>query len=360
MQITAIEIKNFRCFASFKHIFNGPLTIIEGPNGSGKTSLIEALHYMCYGKSFRTHNTQDLSHLESNAFFVKISIKNGTEQHNIQIGYSEDKRAIKVDGKKIDAYKDLIQHYRTITITEDDILIIKGAPEFRRTFLDQSLLLHQPAYAAYLKEYRKVLKQRTALLLSDAAWSQESYIIWTEKLWNIAQNIQTFRIQFLEQLECEVQALIQQFFPELPLVQLIYKKATPIETVQAWMALSQGRERQTRRTLFGPHIDDFDIIWGQNPAKMYASRGQQKLLAVLIKVTHCFLLNKQAIVLLDDFMTDFDDNRACSLLDLFLKKQVHLICTVPSKKSVLAAHLQAQGAEVLELPNLFNPPSQDI
>lgn len=349
MQIASIEIKNFRCFLSFKHTFSGSLTIIEGPNGSGKTSILEALHYACYGKSFRTSSSEELVRHDSDTCFIKILINQGTEQHTIQIGLSEDKRAIKIDGQKIVAYKELIKHYRSITITEDDILIVKGAPEFRRTFLDQALLLHQPEYAPLLKLYRRVLKQRTALLLSDTGWNQESYILWTEKLWDLAAQVSAYRIQFLEVVEQEIKDLINQFFPELSSVQLSYKSAIAFITVEQWIDSQQARERQSGRTLFGPQIDDFEITYGGTLAKTYASRGQQKLLAVLLKVAHCFLLNQQVIVLLDDFMTDFDDTRVYALIDLFLQKQVHLICTVPSKKSALALYLETRGAELLEL-----------
>lgn len=348
MQIASLEVKNFRCFTSSKYTFSGPLTIIEGPNGSGKTSLLEALHYACYGKSFRTNSSAELMRHTSETFFIKIEVTGPESNHTIQIGLSETDRSIRVDGQKVSTYKELLNHYRSITITEDDIQLIKGAPEFRRTFLDQMVALHYPT-TPLLPLYRRILKQRNALLSSPDSWSYDSYELWTERLWEIGTKIVEKRLQLLALLEQEVAQLTQQFFPDLPRLQLVYKSATTVSSAKVWIQEQSHREQQAGRTLFGPHLDEFTIISDNIPAKVFASRGQQKLMAILLKVAHFFLLKSQSVILLDDFMTDFDDKRAYALLDLLIHKQAHLICTVPTKKSPLALYLAQHGAEHLEL-----------
>lgn len=352
MHITSLEVKNFRCFTSFKHTFIGPLILIEGPNGSGKTSLLEALHYACYGKSFRTNTPEELIQHASDIFFIKLELQEEGEQHVLQLGFSKDKKSIRINGKKITTYKELLHHYRAITITEDDILIIKGSPDQRRSFLDQAVLLHHPHAAASFKLYRKILKQRTALLLAQT-WDNTSFELWTEQLWQIAQQITHFRLQLLHALEQETNRLLKKFFPEFNTISLLYKPSCTITSWEQWVLLYSYRERQAQRTLFGPHIDDFEIIAAGKMAKTYASRGQQKLLAVLLKIAHFSLITqqtgKQAVILLDDFMTDFDDNRAYALIDLLIEKKANLICTVPTQNSSLALHLHKYGAQHLKL-----------
>lgn len=296
--------------------------------------------------------SEELIHHASDTFFIKLEIQEESAHHTLQIGVSREEKSIKVDGQKIATYKDLLNHYRAITITEDDILIIKGSPDQRRTFLDQAVMMHHPSSAATFKLYRKVLKQRAALLLATS-FDASSYELWTEQLWQLAQQITHLRLQLLQDLEQEVQLLIQNFFPEFTRISLFYKPACTIQSLEQWITLNTYRERQARRTLFGPHIDDFEILSQGKTAKLYASRGQQKLMAVLLKIAHFSLITKQtgkqAVILLDDFMTDFDDNRAYALIDLLIEKKAHLICTVPTQNSPLALYLRKHEAEHLKL-----------
>ncbi|HSW73657.1 MAG TPA: AAA family ATPase, partial [Candidatus Limnocylindria bacterium] len=135
MQLTQLYLKNFRCFADKTITFESPLVLIEGNNGSGKTSLLEALHYLCYLRSFRTHSPRDLLFFGHETFFIKaLCEQSGTvaQNHEIQVGFSHKKRLVKIDQRAVSSYKELMDYYRIVTLTEDDVVLIQGGPDVRR------------------------------------------------------------------------------------------------------------------------------------------------------------------------------------------------------------------------------------
>jgi len=162
--IEKIQLNQFRCFDNATIDLDNPIVLIEGDNGTGKTSLLEALHYTCYLRSFRTHLQKELVRGNENTFFVKVLLRNQDLHHNVQVGFSHTKRVVRIDGKAISSYKELMDYYRIISITEDDIELIKGAPELRRDFLDSALFLIDPDFLQKIKKLRKIVENRNGLL----------------------------------------------------------------------------------------------------------------------------------------------------------------------------------------------------
>ena len=169
MQIHHIHLKNFRCFADFSLAIEKPIVIITGDNGSGKSSLLEAIHYGCYLRSFRTHTPGELIHFGDTSFFMKFEVESVFMRNTLQIGFAGKKRLVKIDQKTITSYKELAQFYRIVTLTEDDLFIIKGGPEIRRFFIDQAIALQNPEFVTVMKQYRAVLEQRNSFLQKNGA-----------------------------------------------------------------------------------------------------------------------------------------------------------------------------------------------
>lgn len=355
MRLVALELKNFRCFKQALYRFDHQTALIVGPNGSGKSSLIEALSYACYLKSFRTSSMGELIKHESEGFFIKIITEQAGIERTITIGYTGNDRLIKVDGQEVTSYRDLISQYRVVTVTEDDIAIIKGAPEVRRTFIDQACMLNNPDYAKLHARYRRILKQRNELLASQ--WHGEFYELLTEQLWKLADEMSAERIRYLEALEKQVRHSFATCGIDKE-VQLRYKTNRADHDAQSWMREHQARERALRRSLCGPHLDDIEIVMtdtrskngaaGQGAARQYASRGQQKLLALALKLSQFSLLGP-SLCLLDDFMTDFDTIHARAVLTLLQSAQEHTIFTVPTADSHLERMLADRPHDMVRL-----------
>ncbi len=360
MFVTSLHLKQFRCFSAQTIAFDGKLVLIEGPNGVGKSSLLEALHYACYLRSFRTHVPRELVSFDTDAFFIKVSVRaeqQGGELHTVQVGFAGKKRAVKVDGRPVRSFADLMQYLRVVTVTEDDVQLIKGGPELRRTFIDQALVLHQPAYVDQLKTFKQVLENRNALLHAHGRFNEHVYAILTEQLWRHTHDIQQVRMTYLAAIQAKTNILLHEHIDDGLAITVRYQPRK-MDPAQAWENFEQGlgqlqpAERRMGRSLFGAHLDDIVIEFQRRRSRAYASRGQQKLTVLLLKIAQLQELAIQkgaGILLIDDFMTDFDDDRIERLLGLLMELPGQVIVTSPTRRSFFENRLVELGAQRISL-----------
>lgn len=345
MHIQKLSLKNFRCFESFDVNFTAPLILISGANGSGKTTLLEILHYCCYLRSFRTHVVNELPTFNHSSFHIKADITaHDGFNHTITIGVENKKKLVKVDQKTITTYKELTQLYRAITLTEDDLLLVKGSPEIRRSWIDQACSLVNPEHVTTLRHYRKLVQQRNALLHTN--FDMDSYTIWTERLLDMSSVIRSERNELLKTFQVYVNKLLDTYFASECTISLTYKEKRVSESQLI------HQERAMRRSMIGAHLDDIAISFKHNHARSFASRGQQKLVTLLLKISelqHLSSLGFDALLLLDDFMTDFDTKRIDILLNVLDNLNTQIICTSPTIDGYLERTLLGRGAQHIKL-----------
>ena len=359
MFLTSFNAQQFRCFERLSVNFDNRLILIEGLNGAGKTSLLEAIHYLCYLRSFRTHIPYDMLKFGSDSFFVRAEFKNALDDlatNEIQVGLEGKKRLVKVNQKAAGTYKEVLDHYRVVTLTEDDLFLIKGGPEIRRSYIDQLLFLQSPSIISLSKHIKSILDQRT-MVLRASNHDAVSYDIWTHQLWEKSVALGQARTQARAQLEKQMNELFATYFEGTISASMTYhaKNMGHHSTYEEWQAHHLHlveQERRFGRSLFGAHLDDFSISFQDKRSRSYASRGQQKLLIVLLKIAQIKLLLAQkgsAIFLLDDFMTDFDPQRAAAILPALMDLPSQLIFTSPGKTGSFEEQLLAMGAQHITL-----------
>lgn len=354
MQLRSLEVKNFRCFTHRTIAFDSGVILIEGDNGSGKTSLLEAMHYGCYLRSFRTHNPRHMIAHGQESFFVKIHVAEDSgllaTEHEVQVGFAGKRRSVKLDQRPISSYKELMDSYRTVTVTEDDIGLITGGPEIRRNFLDAAIVLDNPVFTRTLSELRRITEQRASLLVQRNN-NQELYRLWTEQLWEKSRIVQQARISLLSKIHEEAKRLIDTMFQGFYRLNMTYNPKINLEisSFQEWyhaQPFLHQNELQAGRSLFGAHLDDFSIHFQDTQSKLYASRGQQKLLVMLIKMAQVQEISRSrgpVILLLDDFLTDFDKKRAECCLQMLTGLKGQLILTSPQSADCLSGMVKNLG-----------------
>lgn len=327
MIIQDVTIKNFRCFSEKKLRFDGRVVVIEGPNGSGKSSLLEALHYCCYLRSFRTHLHRDLVSLSDDYFFLDVGFfHHATNSYDrINVGFSPaEGKVVKFNERPIQSYKEIINHFRIVTLAADDLMLVNSSPEMRRDFLNYALTLHDTELITAYKNYKVLLDQRNKFLQLNYGGSvlSDELLTWTLELWKTGKIIQDARKTYLKSLEDVVNQLLSKYFQTNETaglrVAFDYQSKYGIDFLdqESFVALYESKiahtEKDFARTLFGPHLDDFVIFFHDKKARVFASRGQQKLLVLLIKIaqlTQLSLSGEPGVLLLDDFMTDFDTDK---------------------------------------------------
>lgn len=350
--LSAIELRNFRCFSHKKILFHEQITWISGLNGSGKTSLFEALYYACYLRSFRAAHTREMIQSGHDTFFIKLFITGGEapfSEHQLQAGFSGKKRIIRIDQRAVSSHRELMDYFRVISVTEDDLELIQDGPQKRRSFLDQTIAMENSGFAKIIKEFKVAVEQKQ-VLLHQSRVDLEMYAIWTQQIREKTVLIQEARKQILGEMEVRIQQLIALCNePDLSVSYSYVCRSQDISDEE----LCQ-KEMKYRRILYGAHLDDILITFQGKSSRLYASRGQQKLILFLMKIYQIERITKQrgpVLVLVDDFITDFDQERYEKLSFLFKLLNTQIIYTIPNAKLGPISLLQANNlSSHIELP----------
>lgn len=357
MFIEQIELKHFRCFTHKVVSFDSDVVVIQGLNGSGKTSLLEAIHYSCYLRSFRTHSPKELLQFQHENFFIRMSFASCNDSidltHQLHIGYADKKRLVKLNDKALNSYKELMDYFRVVTVTEDDLNIIKLGPDVRRDFFDQAILLYDALYLQLLKEYKTVLENRNKILQFSSV-DKDMYLIWSEQLWCKSAAMQKARQQFMCLLQREVDSLLKAYVPYDVAIIFSYNSkyalGTSFEDMRSKKDLFEF-EKRFGRSLFGAHLDDIHITFQGSMSRIFASRGQQKLILLLIKIAQLRILTAKrgpGVFLIDDFMTDFDAQRIEIALDALSGLAGQKIFTLPASMPLLSERFKNMEAQQVD------------
>ena len=331
MILKTLRVQNFRTHSDFILEIGEKSTLISGANGSGKTSLLEAIYFALQGTSFRSSDKEILRNDGSSWF--RIDLKDSKDSLRTIIfndAIQKSKKQFLVDGNK-KARLSANLRIPVVLFEPDDLQLLSGSPARRRNFLDFFLSQIFPSFQLALTRYNKALKQRNTLLKRDNI-SKDELFPWNLMLAEYGAEIISKRQDFLELLNSKIEEVYFEISGVKDEIKIDYlgEKVSKNE-ILAILSNNIERDKILGYTNFGPHKHDIQFIFNKKPAQNVASRGENRSLVLALKFIETDILadltSRRPIVLLDDVFSELDDDRQKLLTKHFSKYQTIITST---------------------------------
>ena len=331
MILKTLRVQNFRTHSDFILEIGEKSTLISGANGSGKTSLLEAIYFALQGTSFRSSDKEILRNDGSSWF--RIDLKDSKDSLRTIIfndAIQKSKKQFLVDGNKKARLSSNLR-IPVVLFEPDDLQLLSGSPTRRRNFLDYFLSQIFPSFQLALARYNKALKQRNNLLKRDNV-SKDELFPWNLMLAEYGAEIISKRQDFLELLNSKIEEVYFEISGVKDEIKIDYlgEKVSKNE-ILAILSENIERDKILGYTNFGPHKHDIQFIFNKKPAQNVASRGENRSLVLALKFIETDILSdltsKRPIVLLDDVFSELDDDRQKLLTKHFSKYQTIITST---------------------------------
>lgn len=327
MPLSSISLRNIRKHTETKIEFSDKLNYIVGGNGVGKTTILEAIHYLCTTKSCVTSSDPEAVRLGEPGFLIEGHFTGITEDKTrVSFSIGENKKNYMLNEKQINKFSDVIGKFPVVLLSPADHSITQGYSADRRKFVDSVISQSSRTYLNLLIEYNRTLKQRAFLLNRIREGSKNDFQelnAWNENLVSTGIEIIKHRAEFVKDFESYVKTSYQKILTgkEEPEIQYFYLdgKSTVIEQRYFSDLLAQRRDEEIRRAmnLVGPHKDDFVFNINGISLRSYGSQGQHKTFQTILRFAEYFYLKdktgKSPLFLLDDVFGELDAERATQI-----------------------------------------------
>ena len=344
MKLDTVQIQNFRNIDSVSINPSECINFLFGSNGSGKSSFLEAIHYLGFGRSFRTNKHSAVINTNSESFSVFSKCKTGSIEQ-LRLGISRgraDNCTVSVNGERSKKIADLVRQIPVQVFTPQSSDLIIGSPGLRRRYLDWGLFHVEQSFEHVSNSYKKLLKHKNALLknaqlnvLKDGA--HNAY--WDDQLVEAGESLTTLRKAFLERLKPHIYRNLSQFLPEI-LVEISYHRGWEKDaSLKDSIEKKKAKDSKFGFLSVGPHKADLRFrVNGANAAEVL-SRGQLRMLVAALQLaeTQCLMddTGKTSVFLLDDVGAELDVSKREKFIDALLAQDAQLFVTAIEKEQVM-------------------------
>jgi DNA replication and repair protein RecF len=381
VRLAHLSLRDFRSYAEVELPLDAGVTALVGPNGQGKTNLVEAVGYLATLGSHRVATDAPLVRLGAERAVVRGQVVRDDRQLLVEIEITPGRaNRARVNRGPVPRPRDVLGILRSVLFAPEDLALVKGDPAERRRFLDELLVARAPRYAGVRADYDRVLKQRNALLKSGAgrrATSSHGQVdlrtleVWDSHLAAAGGELLAGRLDLVDALRPLVDKAYQSvseagFASSGPAtvdyrssvgedVPLVADKDMLAAAMLERMAIERKAELERGLSLVGPHRDELVLKLGPLPARGYASHGESWSFALALRLASYDLLRAESdaggepVLVLDDVFAELDDHRRGRLAGMVAgAEQVLVTAAVPGDvpEGLAGARVDVMGSEV--------------
>jgi DNA replication and repair protein RecF len=338
MPLTRLIVQQFRNIKACDIELSTGFNFIIGPNGSGKTSLLEAIYLLGHGRSFKSSLTGRVIQNDCQELFVHGRFLN-SDQFEIPIGINKQRDGsteVKIGGQSGQKLAQLAKVLPLQLIHPEGFELLTDGPKFRRAFIDWGVFHSEPGFFEAWGRFKRLSKQRNALLKTATSYRELSY--WDRNLAQLAEQIDGWRRTYVEQMKTLAEEMCQSFLPEFDIKLGYYRgweKDTPYGEL---LERNFERDQSLGYTFSGPNKADLRIKVNNTPVEDVLSRGQLKLMMCALRLAQgqhlAELTGKQCIYLIDDFASELDSLRRKRLADYLKQTQAQVFVSSITESQV--------------------------
>ena len=331
-------------FDSFRNIEKESCSLCEGvnllwgKNAQGKSNMLEGIYFFARGRSFRGAKEKELVRFGEELASLTLTFKKDGDRHPVELCTripTSGKKFFSRNGGKLNSVRDIIGDFRAVLFSPSHLSLVCGGPSVRRGFMDIALSQLYPSYLEALTLYKRLLLQRNALIknvqlnkLSPTSEIWEAYALQMSKL---SLEIAETRKKYTESLNTAVCELFCTMTNGTETPSLIYKSEATVDSdtessLYRMLTENLSREIKYGATLFGVHKDDISVKLNGKEARLYASQGQQRSLALSMKLAEGEISKEISgeypVFLLDDVLSELDSTRREFVLSKLRSRQI--------------------------------------
>ncbi len=347
-----LKTQHFRNLGTLDLEFHNKLNLISGSNGSGKSSLLEAIYVNNYGKSYRTNKIQSTIQLNTQEFvlFSEHNISN----HTVHLGFSKsaDHGKLLLNGQNQRSFSTFSFTNPIQIIDPGSFALLERGPEERRKLIDWGVFHVEHSYLTVWKQFKNAIKQRNALLKRGKI-EHSQMRFWTQQYCIYSEQVTELRLKYCITLQEILEGLLEKSpLADKKLCIVFYPGWDTKDSLESIIDRDKEKEQRYKHTLHGPHKADLKFTHQGKPAIEVLSRGQQKLLIALLKLSQLRLLeqfkNNKPILLFDDIDSELDANYLSVLLKHAYQYCDQIFLTSTSQ-SVLENHTKSNSAKMFHV-----------
>jgi DNA replication and repair protein RecF len=313
MSLTRLLIRDFRNIEMADLAPCAGFNFLVGPNGSGKTSVLEAIYTLGHGRAFRSVQSARVIRHEQPQFVLHGRVDEGGERE-LAVGLSKSRQGeskVRIDGSDGHKVSELAMMLPMQLITPEGFTLLNGGPKFRRAFIDWGCFHHVPGFFLAWSNLRKLLKQRNAALRQVSRYSQIRH--WDQEIIPLTERISQWRAAYSQAISADIMTTCRLFLPEFALDFSFLQGWDKESAYGAVLERQFERDRALTYTSAGAHKADFRIRADGTPVEDLLSRGQLKLLMCALRLAQGEFLTRESgrrcLYLLDDFASELDAGR---------------------------------------------------